>query len=158
VDVRLGLESGLDLLRLLRQRAPETVAVMVTAYASIETAIEALKAGAYDYLAKPFHSADLLATLERCFERLSLTREKRRAEGTSRQIERMEAVGELTRGAAHDLNNIRSVVFGNLRLLREEVAGNEPLSELVDDALEAAKAGSELTERLLAFGTNRPQG
>ena len=158
VDVRLGLESGVDLLRLLRQRAPDLVAVMVTAYASIETAIEALKAGAYDYLSKPFHTEDLLATLERCFERIRLYEEKRSAEERLRQIQRMEAIGELTSGAAHDFNNILSVVLGNLRLLREEVAGHPALRGLVDDALEATRAGTELTDRLLAFGRTRPDG
>ena len=139
------------------------VAVMVTAYASVETAIEALKAGAYDYLSKPFHSEDLLATLERCFERIRLYSEKLRAEERLRQIQRMEAIGELTSGAAHDFNNILSVVFGNLRLCARSSCARRwreapALSELVDDALEAAKAGTELTERSVAFGRNRPQG
>ncbi|MGL4291864.1 MAG: response regulator, partial [Phreatobacter sp.] len=54
VDVRLGLGNGIDLVRDLRRRAPDLVCVMVTAFASIDTAVEALQAGAYDYLCKPF--------------------------------------------------------------------------------------------------------
>lgn len=155
VDVRLGLGSGVDLIRSLRQTSPDLVAVTVTAYASIETAIEALKAGAYDYLSKPFYTEDLLATLERCFERISLVEERRRAEDRLRQIQRMEAIGQITSGVAHDFNNVLSVLYGNLNWMRERLTADPALLEMVDDALDAARAGSEMTERLLAFGRMR---
>jgi signal transduction histidine kinase/FixJ family two-component response regulator len=72
VDMRLGLDSGVDLVRALHERRPELVAVMMTAYGSQEATVEALRAGAYDYLSKPFHSTHLFATLDRCFEHSAL--------------------------------------------------------------------------------------
>ncbi|EAT58174.1 sigma-54-dependent transcriptional regulator [Chlorobium ferrooxidans] len=54
VDIRLGIESGLDLERSLLNACPWIKIVIITAYASIETAVEAMKRGASDYLAKPF--------------------------------------------------------------------------------------------------------
>ena len=152
VDVRLDLGSGVDLVRSLHRSAPDLVTVMVTAYASIETAIEAMKAGAYDYLSKPFYTEDLLATLDRCFERIRLVEERRRAEDRLRQLQRMEAIGQLTSGVAHDFNNVLSVLVGNLHWMREQLGDHKALREMVDDALDAAKAGSEMTERLLALG------
>ncbi|QCI63982.1 response regulator [Phreatobacter stygius] len=156
VDVRLGLGNGIDLVRSLRRRDPDLVCVMVTAFASIDTAVEALQAGAYDYLCKPFHSEDLLATLARCFERITLYAQNRRAAERLGQIQRMEAVGQLTSGVAHDFNNVLAVLYANLRLLQERVTDQPALLELVDDALDAAGAGTELTERLLAFGRVQP--
>lgn len=79
IDLRLGRDNGLDLVRELRTMQPELVAVILTAYASLETTIQAVATGAYDYLCKPFHTADLFATLERCFERYRLSRERRQA-------------------------------------------------------------------------------
>ncbi len=155
VDVRLGLDSGVDLVRQLRQVAPDLVAVMITAYASIETAIEALKAGAYDYLSKPFFTEDLLATLERCFERIRFLNEGRRAEDRLRQTQRMEAIGQLTTGVAHDFNNVLSVLYGNLHWMREQLDDRPAIQQMVDDALDAARAGSEMTERLLELGRLR---
>lgn len=152
IDLRLDLGSGLDLIRGLHQSAPDLVTVMITAYASIETAIEAMKAGAYDYLSKPFYTEDLLATLERCFERIRLVEERRRAEDRLRQIQRIEAIGQLTSGVAHDFNNVLSVLYGNLNWMRERIGDDAALREMIDDALDAARAGSEMTERLLAFG------
>ncbi|MGL4284926.1 MAG: ATP-binding protein, partial [Phreatobacter sp.] len=128
------------------------VCVMVTAFASIDTAVEALQAGAYDYLCKPFHSEDLLATLARCFERIALYAQNRRAAERLGQIQRLEAMGQLTSGIAHDFNNVLAVLYANLRLLQERVVDQPALLDLVEDALDAAGAGTELTERLLAFG------
>ena len=54
VDLRLGTESGLDLIPSLRANCPWLKIVMITAYASIDTAVEAMRRGAFDYLPKPF--------------------------------------------------------------------------------------------------------
>lgn len=151
VDVRLGTGNGLELLREIRQQHPEIVCVMVTAYASVDTAIEALQAGAYDYLCKPFHSEDLLALLARCFERIRLLEEKQQAAERLGQKQRLEAMGQLTSGIAHDFNNVLAVLVSNLRWLEERLAGQPELAELAADALDAARSGTDLTERLLRF-------
>ena len=86
--------------------------------------------------------------------------EQRLAEHRLRQAQRIEALGQLTGGIAHDFNNLLSVILGNLRLLHEETAGQPEVQDLVEEALDATKAGAELTSRLLAFGrgqTLRPQ-
>ncbi|MBB6464997.1 signal transduction histidine kinase [Aminobacter lissarensis] len=152
VDVRLGVGNGVELVRAFRQQSPDLVCLMVTAYASVETAVEALQAGAYDYLCKPFYSADLLATLERCFERTRLMEEKRLVAERLGQMQRIEAMGQLTGGIAHDFNNILAVLLGNLHWLQEHVRTEPQLAQMVNDALEAVKAGTDLTTRLLNFG------
>jgi signal transduction histidine kinase/ActR/RegA family two-component response regulator len=59
VDLRLGKDSGLDILKLARERDPDLVGIIITAYASLESAIEALRGGAFSYLLKPCDLADL---------------------------------------------------------------------------------------------------
>jgi len=80
VDIRLDRSNGIRLIPELRGARPGILCLMITAYAAIENAIEALKYGAYDYLRKPLDAQDLFATLDRCFERLRLEREKNQAE------------------------------------------------------------------------------
>lgn len=75
LDIRIGLESGLDLLIMLLARFPGLPCVMATAHAELETAIRAVKSGACDYLRKPLHTEDLLAILARCDETLRLREE-----------------------------------------------------------------------------------
>jgi NtrC-family two-component system response regulator AlgB len=65
LDLRLAEEQGLDLLPRLLRLAPGLHVVMVTAYATIETAVEAMRRGAFDYLPKPFTPDQLRAVLER---------------------------------------------------------------------------------------------
>jgi PAS domain S-box-containing protein len=76
--------------------------------------------------------------------------ERERVETTLRQMQRLEAVGQLTAGVAHDFNNMLSVVLGNIALLRRE--GMEPrLTRRLDQMNRAAERGAKLTAQLLAF-------
>lgn len=74
-DLRLGSDDGLDMLAELRKLAPDTVAIVLTGYASLESAIEAMRQGAYDYLAKPTDVEELKLTVARALDRQRLQRE-----------------------------------------------------------------------------------
>jgi len=73
-----------------------------------------------------------------------------------RQAVKMEAVGQLTGGVAHDFNNLLGVVIGNLDLAAEQAAASPGLRECIQEALNSALRGAELTRRLLAFSRNQP--
>src|SRR5205814_5506027 len=68
-DLRLEDGDGLDVLKAVRESYPETVTIMLTGYASLESAIQALRAGAYDYLIKPSEVEELRSTVGRGIER-----------------------------------------------------------------------------------------
>ena len=76
-DLRLEDGDGLDVLKAVRERYPETVTIMLTGYASLESAIQALRAGAYDYLVKPSEVEELRVTVARGLERRRLGQEVR---------------------------------------------------------------------------------
>ncbi len=63
VDLHLTDMDGLDIMRHLRQKSPQTSVIILTAYASVDSAVEALRQGAHDYLTKPFETAELLASV-----------------------------------------------------------------------------------------------
>jgi NtrC-family two-component system response regulator AlgB len=65
VDLRLGSESGLDLMESLQAHAPRLAVVLITAHASIDSALDAMRRGAFDYLPKPFTPAQVRAVVER---------------------------------------------------------------------------------------------
>jgi signal transduction histidine kinase/FixJ family two-component response regulator len=95
IDLRLGADNGVDLVRALRQLQPDLVSVVLTAYAAVETSVRALQAGAYDYLSKPVQTDDLLATLTRCLERHRLARQRAAAlqawQARTRDLETLNA-------------------------------------------------------------------
>jgi two-component system response regulator PilR (NtrC family) len=76
-DLRLGRESGLDILRAVKAESPQAEVVMVTAYATAENAVQAMKLGAYDYVLKPFKVEELLLVIEKALEHQSLVAENR---------------------------------------------------------------------------------
>jgi PAS domain S-box-containing protein len=82
--------------------------------------------------------------------------ERLELEGRQRQSQKLEAIGQLAGGVAHDFNNVLAVVLGNLDLVRSEIPADSQVAVALDDALAAAQRGAELTRRLLAFGRQQP--
>jgi signal transduction histidine kinase/CheY-like chemotaxis protein len=82
--------------------------------------------------------------------------EKSAAELQLRQAQKMEAVGQLTGGIAHDLNNILTVITGTIEILAESVADRPELAAIAKMIEEAAARGADLTQRLLAFARKQP--
>ena len=70
-DLRMTPMDGMTLFREIKNIAPSMPVILLTAYASVETAIEAMKSGIFDYLTKPFKVDDLIACLKRAEERIS---------------------------------------------------------------------------------------
>ncbi len=68
-----------------------------------------------------------------------------------RQAQKMEAIGQLTGGVAHDFNNMLTVIMGNAEILAERLAGQPALRALAESVLRAAEGSADLTNRLLAF-------
>lgn len=85
VDLRMPGIDGFEFLLQGKEIAPETVFVMITAYATIEAAVEATKRGAYDFIAKPFAPDDFLRLVNRALERVRLIRERNRLDTERRQ-------------------------------------------------------------------------
>jgi two-component system response regulator PilR (NtrC family) len=77
-DIKMPGGSGIELLHATHENSPETVVIMITAYASTETAIAAMKEGAYDYVTKPFKVDELRIVLEKALEKKLLACENRR--------------------------------------------------------------------------------
>jgi PAS domain S-box-containing protein len=82
---------------------------------------------------------------------LQAEKTRARAEAALHQAQKVEAIGNLTGGIAHDFNNLLMVVLGSLELLRKQVPQQERLLRLLDNAVEGAKRGKSLTDRMLAF-------
>lgn len=80
-DLRIGEESGLDLPTYLKETGYAAESIIMTAYASIETAVEAMRLGAYDYLTKPINPEELLLRVHKVLEKKSLCEEVTRLRG-----------------------------------------------------------------------------
>lgn len=121
LDLKLPGISGLDVLEELHKRDIETLTVMITAYASIETAVRATKQGAYDFLAKPFTPTELKSTVTKAAMHLMVARQARRLAQEKRQV-RFQFISVL----AHELKAPINAIEGYLNVVRDGTLGENP--------------------------------
>ena len=86
-----------------------------------------------------------------CFDLTFDITEERRAQAMLVQAQKMEVLGQLTSGLAHDFNNILTVIIGNLAALSAARASDETVAEFVEPAADAARRGAELIKNMLSF-------
>jgi len=128
LDHKLPGLQGLEVLDRLTQQNLDLLIIMITAYATIETAVMATKRGAYDFLAKPFSPDELKATVSKAAKQLILQREARRLAQEKRQV-RFQFISVL----AHELKAPLAAVEGFLDLLKNRVV--EPDTPKYDEIL-----------------------
>lgn len=86
-----------------------------------------------------------------------LIAQRERASEQMRQMQKMQAIGQLTGGIAHDFNNMLAIVIGSLSLMQKRLSqGNNDVSRYTDAAMEGAQRAATLTSRLLAFSRQQP--
>jgi DNA-binding NtrC family response regulator len=94
-DLRMPGADGLDLLKFVKSRDPQTQVVLVTGYATVESAIDALKEGAYDYVQKPFDTIKLRCVVEKALDYFLISTENQRLRRKSRAYEESgEIIGQ----------------------------------------------------------------
>ncbi|MEQ8766293.1 MAG: sigma-54 dependent transcriptional regulator [Planctomycetota bacterium] len=105
-DLKMPKMDGITLLRKARERDPELVAIVITAHASWETAVEAMKAGAFDYLAKPFKIAQVRLVVERAAERRGLAKEN---QALKEELRRQGAFVEIV-GISDAMEKVKALI------------------------------------------------
>jgi two-component system response regulator AtoC len=95
LDLNLGSKSGLDVLRALKEVDPEVLVIIITGYGTVESAVEALKMGAYDYIKKPFKADAIRLIVKLALETQNLRREVRhlRRDGKEKNLPGADMVG-----------------------------------------------------------------
>ncbi len=91
-----------------------------------------------------------------CFELTFDITDQRRSHELMVQAQKMDALGQLTGGLAHDFNNILTVILGNLTALADEPSAKPHVTEYINPAIDAARSGSELIKGLLSFSRKHP--
>jgi DNA-binding NtrC family response regulator len=156
-DLRLKGMNGLQLLSEVRAFDPEIVVIVMTAYASVETAVEAMRKGAYDYITKPFINEEIRVMLRRALNQRHLSRENRHLKRELRERYRFENIVGTSEAMERVYRLIEKVsaISSNVLIFGETGTGKELVaraihynSERSDRPFVAVNCGA-LTESLL---------
>lgn len=121
LDHRMGGITGLDVLNWMEEHSPDVLPIMITAYASLENAINATKRGAFDFLPKPFTPAELKVAVRQAVKHVLAVREARKLADEKRRV-RFQFISVL----AHELKAPLGAIEGYLYLLQDGTAMNSP--------------------------------
>ena len=135
-DIRMPGTSGIEGLRKIREIDPHVAVIMLTGFGALETAKEALRLGANDYISKPFDAREMRETIGRNVER---TRVQRTGASTAAELnelngrllkelaakERLASLGQASAEIAHDLANPLTIVWGYVQILAKKLEQSE---------------------------------
>jgi signal transduction histidine kinase len=138
LDKNLPDGSGIELLKLIKERTPSTEVMLITGYANVESAVEALRLGAFDYLVKPFDVEMLVHRLSLAIERRRMLTDNSRMQRMLVDTDRMASIGTLAAGVAHEINNPLAFMLSNLEFVEAELP--KILDAMTRAGLPAAKA------------------
>src|SRR5438270_6079359 len=136
MDIRMPGTTGIEGLRRIRQIDPHLSVIMLTGFGALETAKEALRLGANDYISKPFDAREMREVISRNVERTRLHRSSETAASEIKELnnrllqelaqkERLASLGQASAEFVHDIGNPLTTVWGYVQLLAKKVEESE---------------------------------
>ncbi len=136
-DIRMPGVNGIEGLKRIREINSDVPVIMLTGYGALETAQEAIRLGANDYMKKPFDATDMLEIIRRNVERAELIRRREQSRQTLEQLNRqlleemnktnrLAALGQASAELVHDLRNPMMIILGYVQLLAQDITGSTP--------------------------------
>jgi len=149
-DYSLPAFDGLSALEIAHARQPDLPLIFVSGTLGEEQAIDSLKNGATDYVLKG-HLTRLAPAVHRAMQEVEERIERRRLEAQFIEAQKMDVIGQLAGGVAHDFNNILAVIMGYGDLISSDLGPDSPLRKYTAEIRLASERAAGLTRQLLVF-------
>jgi signal transduction histidine kinase len=149
-DFSMPRFSVTEALSMVQARGLDIPFVIVSATIGEEAAVEAMKAGAHDYILK-HRLSRLVPAVNRELRESAVRVERRNLEEQLRHAQKLESLGLLAGGVAHDFNNLLTGILGNASLVMEIVESDHDVKGMLQDIIRASERAADLTRQLLAY-------
>lgn len=172
-DLKMPDVGGMEIVRYVRQFLPETIVIVITGYASLESAVAAMREGAYDYVTKPLDIEVLKMSVERAFEKARLknelknyyleleervkarTQELKEAQDRLVRSEKLAAIGKLSTIVAHEIKNPLASIGGFARILQKKANNETKVREIAAIIQQEVVRLERILENLLSLTWER---
>jgi two-component system, NtrC family, sensor kinase len=153
IDVKLGTDSGIALVPLLKARKPNLICILMSAYAEFDAAVSAVRSGAHDYLLKPLEPTSLPDQLKRALDESDMRLRKEREQ-------RLLLVGSVCTNVAHDVNNCLQLAYYDMDAIESAFRSSPPDTALAQSGLqsmaEALARATDICKQILQFSKGSP--
>ncbi|MBL8023858.1 MAG: response regulator [Elusimicrobia bacterium] len=150
-DINMPKMDGMTLLKNIKAKYPMVEVVLMTAFGGLQSALEALRFGAYDYITKPFTREALLATVGRCVEKQRLSVELKRVQEQLFEKERLAALGSVSGWLAHRMRNPLNVIQMCAQYLKSHFAATDEKHEVTLAIEDKVKILERMTHDFIGF-------
>ena len=149
-DFTLPAFDGLSALEIARGKCPDTPLIFVSGTLGEERAIDSLKSGATDYVLKG-RLGRLAPAVRRAMQEIEARAERERLEAQFIEGQKMDVIGQLAGGVAHDFNNILAIIMGCNDMITLELGPDSPVQKYSEEIRLATEQAVGLTRQLLVF-------
>ncbi len=150
-DINMPVMDGLTFLKTAKVRFPQVEIILMTAFGGLQSALEALRHGAYDYITKPFTRDVLLATVGRCLEKQRLAMELHRVQEQLIEKEKLAALGSVSGWLAHRMRNPLNVILMCAQYLKARFTDDDERREVVMAIEDKGQALERMTHDFIRF-------
>jgi len=148
IDLGLPDISGLDVLSRIKADHPSTAVIILTGNATVESAIEATNRGAFSFLVKPYEIEQLMLQIRRAIEKQQAEQEREKLQVRLLQAQKLESVGQLAAGIAHEINTPSQFISTNIEFLNQAFNETSQLIVTLLGLLASVKNRSVTAEQL----------
>ncbi len=150
-DINMPVMDGLQFLRAAKETYPAVEIILMTAYGGLQSALEALRYGAYDYITKPFTRDGLLAAVNRGLEKHRLSRDLKAAQQELIQKEKLATLGSMSGWLAHRMRNPLNVILMCSQYLKTKFESGDERRDVAVAIEDKVKTLEKMTRDFIQF-------
>lgn len=150
-DLTMPDMDGIELVKQIKYHYPSINVIIMTAFGSVASAVESMKAGAYDYITKPFPRDLLRATVRRCLEAHNLKREISVMQAELIKKDKLAAVGAMAGAIAHRMRNPLNIIQMCAQYLQSKVSSNQDFLQVLQAIEEKVRTLERLTRDFVEY-------